>query len=213
MSPSPLSPSPSHSHSPPLSPSGPFSLHRLRTITTWGSGRDNTEDPLTQGNVTEASYILGPIQDPPDRPDLAVEVISTSGGIDELEVDLGLGVPEVWFWRDGALHIDVLDGEAHRSSPRSRLLPDLDPDLIVRFMSCPSQTQAVRGLRSPHDPRKGRWRLGNRGLSRAGFRVGLKLLGFPESTRRPACWRPTFPRPDHLPDSGKNPSSRICSIA
>ena len=106
------------------------------------------KEAQARGVEADESYILGPIQDPPDRPDLAVEVISTSGGIDKREVYLGLGVPEVWFWRDGALHIYVLDGEAYRRSPRSRLLPDLDPDLIVRFMSCPSQTQAVRGLRA-----------------------------------------------------------------
>lgn len=106
------------------------------------------KETQARGVEADESYILGPIQDPPDRPDLAVEAISTSGGIDKLEVYLGLDVPEVWFWRDGALHIYLRDGEAYRRSPRSRLLPDLDPDLIVRFMSYPSQTQAVRGLRT-----------------------------------------------------------------
>ena len=85
---------------------------------------------------------------PQEIPDLAVEVIWTSIGIDKLDVYLGLGVPEVWLWRDGALRIYLLDGQAYRWSPRSRLLPELAPELIVRFMSYPSQTQAVRALRA-----------------------------------------------------------------
>lgn len=75
------------------------------------------------------------------------------GGFDKLEIYRGLRAPEVWFWQDGALRIYLLDGEAHRPSGRSRLLPELDPDLIVRSRGCASQTQAVRalraGLRSP----------------------------------------------------------------
>lgn len=67
------------------------------------------------------------------------KVLLEQGKLGE-KVELELGVPEVWFWRNGTLHIRVLDGEATTGSPRSRLLPDLDRDLIVRFMSCPSQT-------------------------------------------------------------------------
>jgi len=100
-----------------------------------------------RGIEADQCYILGPIQAPPEVPDLAVEVVWTSGGIDKLEVYRGLGVPEVWFWQDGGLRIYLLAGGEYRQSPRSRVLPDLDPDLIVRFMSYPSQTQAVRGLR------------------------------------------------------------------
>jgi Uma2 family endonuclease len=101
-----------------------------------------------RGIEADASFVLGPIGDPPPEvPDLAVEVIWTSGGIDRLPVYRGLGVPEVWFWQDGALRIFLLDGEGYRQHPRGRLLPDLDPALIERFMAYPSQTQAVRGLR------------------------------------------------------------------
>ncbi|HYN77796.1 MAG TPA: Uma2 family endonuclease [Lamprocystis sp. (in: g-proteobacteria)] len=101
-----------------------------------------------RGAEADECYVLGPIQAPPDVPDLACEVIWTSGGIDKLEVYRGLGVPEVWFWQGGALRNLVLAGDAaYHQALRSRLLPGLDPDLIVRFMSYPSQAQAVRGLR------------------------------------------------------------------
>ena len=106
------------------------------------------KEAQARGVEADECYILGPIRNPPEVPDLAVEVIWTSGGIDKLDVYRGLGVPEVWLWRDRALRIYLLDGDAYRRSPRSRLLPELDPELIVRFMSYPSQTQAVRALRA-----------------------------------------------------------------
>ena len=37
----------------------------------------------------------------PDRPDLAIEVIHTSGGISKLDVYRKLAVPEVWIWKGG----------------------------------------------------------------------------------------------------------------
>ncbi|WP_295456093.1 Uma2 family endonuclease [uncultured Thiodictyon sp.] len=106
------------------------------------------KEAKARGIEADECFVMGPITRPPEIPDLACEVIWTSGGIDKLEVCRGLGVPEVWFWKDGALRIYVLEGDAYTQSQRSRLLPNLDPDLIVRFMAYPSQTQAVRGLRA-----------------------------------------------------------------
>src|SRR6266536_2614717 len=62
----------------------------------------------------------------PTSPDLAIEVVWTSGGIDKLEVYRGLGVREVWFWREGAIEISVLTGDHYEPRERSVLLPDLD---------------------------------------------------------------------------------------
>jgi Uma2 family endonuclease len=36
-------------------------------------------------------------------PDLAIEVVLSSGGVNKLAVYQGLGVREVWFWEEGAL--------------------------------------------------------------------------------------------------------------
>ena len=101
-----------------------------------------------RGVEADECFVLGPVNSPPTVPDLACEVIWTTGGIDKLEVYRGLGVPEVWFWQAGTLRIHVLNGDEYLQAPRSRLLPDLDPDLIVHCMAFPSQTQAVRTLRA-----------------------------------------------------------------
>jgi Uma2 family endonuclease len=101
-----------------------------------------------RGVEPDECYVLGVWTEPPAVPDLAIEVVWTSGGIDKLEVYRGLGVPEVWFWQNSALRIHHLEDDAYVERPRSRLLPDLDPNLIVRFMGYRSQIQAVQGLRA-----------------------------------------------------------------
>jgi Uma2 family endonuclease len=39
------------------------------------------------------------------RPDLAIEVVFTSGGLDKLKAYKQLKIPEVWFWEDGVLEV------------------------------------------------------------------------------------------------------------
>jgi len=80
-------------------------------------------------------------------PDIAIEVVWTSGGIDKLEVYRLLGVREVWFWQDGRLTFHALRGAIYVAIPRSEVLPALDPALIEGCMTELSQTAAVASLR------------------------------------------------------------------
>jgi len=75
-------------------------------------------------------------------------VVWTSGGIDKLDVYRGLGVPEVWIWKNAALRTFILQGHAYLPSARRRLLPDFDPALLARRMGESSQTQAGRTYRA-----------------------------------------------------------------
>jgi Uma2 family endonuclease len=83
----------------------------------------------------------------PTRPDLAIEVIWTSGGIDKLEVYRGLGVREVWFWREGAIEVWELAGERYERREGSGLLPDLDLGELARHIDAEDQTGSVRRYR------------------------------------------------------------------
>lgn len=88
-----------------------------------------------------------------DRPDIAIEVIWTSGGIDKLEVYRKLGVREVWYCERGTLKFFALRGERgnerYAEIPRSGFLPQLPLELILGGMrdTSQSQTAAVRTLR------------------------------------------------------------------
>ena len=70
-----------------------------------------------------------------DLPDLAIEVVLTSGGVDKLAVYAGLCVPEVWFWAGGAFYVNQLvDGE-YVARERSELLPELDLARVAELIN------------------------------------------------------------------------------
>ena len=58
-------------------------------------------------------------------PDLAIEMIVTSGLVDKLEIYRGLGVAEVWQWQSGRLLICRFRSVGYEVVRESPLLPDL----------------------------------------------------------------------------------------
>jgi len=98
------------------------------------------------GLEPDECFIVGSDQDKP-APDLAIEVVWTSGGIDKLEIYRRLGIGEVWFWKDDAIRVFVLAGDRYEQSERSRIFPGLDLGLIAGLLDRPTATQAVRALR------------------------------------------------------------------
>jgi hypothetical protein len=71
-------------------------------------------------------------------------VIWTSGGLNKLDVYRKLGVREVWFWKAGRLEVYVLRAERYVRTPRSRLVPEVDLDLLTSFL----HLRASRGIRA-----------------------------------------------------------------
>lgn len=111
-----------------------------------------------RGIDPDECYTLGVMG---DFPDIAFEVIWTSGGLDKLEVYQGLGVPEVWFWKAGAITIHRLGPDGYEDATQSQFLPGLDVAELGRFLDHPTQTQAARAYadvlraRSAAVPRSG----------------------------------------------------------
>jgi Uma2 family endonuclease len=97
------------------------------------------------GAEPDECYVVG-VRDA-DRPDLAIEVIWTHGGLDKLEIYRRLGVREIWFWQEGRIEVHRLRGKRYEAIPRSEILPALDLDELVSFLDEPSQTGAVRAYR------------------------------------------------------------------
>jgi Uma2 family endonuclease len=67
-------------------------------------------------------------------PDLSIEVVMTSGGINKLERYKALGMPEVWFWEDGLFMLYRLRGDRYDHISKSEIpeLAELDLDLLTR---------------------------------------------------------------------------------
>jgi Uma2 family endonuclease len=85
-------------------------------------------------------------------PDLAIEVTVTSGGIDKLLIYERLGVPEVWFWKDGTIDVYCLrqtgDGGTgvYEQVLRSELLPELDVELVAEHSRMADQYDAIQSF-------------------------------------------------------------------
>ena len=71
----------------------------------------------------DESYCLGARK---SVPDLVIEVIVTSGGIDTLEIYRRVGVQEVWFWEDSVISVYCLPSTGYELVSKSELLPELD---------------------------------------------------------------------------------------
>ena len=67
-------------------------------------------------------------------PDLAIEIVYTSGGVNKLSKYQALGVPEVWFWEDGTLRLYHLRENGYQEVMQSELsgLETLNIDLLKR---------------------------------------------------------------------------------
>ena len=112
-------------------------------FSTYGSW--TLQDQKTErGAEPDECYVFGNVAEP-ERPDLAIEVVWTRGGIDKLEVYRKLGVREVWYWRRGRLTPHVLVGEHYREV---EALPGIDLALLASFVDRPTTSQAIRDYRA-----------------------------------------------------------------
>lgn len=93
------------------------------------------EDPsVARGAEPDECYVFGPVSGA-TRPDLAIEVVWTSGGIDKLRVYAELGVREVWYWRRSVITPYVLRAGGYVAVERSECLAALDLGLLATFVA------------------------------------------------------------------------------
>jgi len=124
-------------------------------LETWCIDRDIDVSPFgswtlkqkkhRRGAEADECYIFGTGRR--DRPQLAIEVEWTSGGIDKLEIYRKLSVDEVWYWRKGIIEIYVMTDGSFVRVDRSHVLPDLDVELLASMLDRETLTQAVRDFR------------------------------------------------------------------
>jgi len=100
-----------------------------------------------RGAEPDECYVFGEVEEP-DRPDLAIEVVWTSGGINKLEVYRKLAVREVWYWRRGRIQPYVLRGERYEAVERSEALPELDLEQLASFLDRRPTSRAIREYRA-----------------------------------------------------------------
>ena len=123
-----------------------YALERGLDLSPYGSWTLRNA-PKASGIEPDECYIIGADQRA-ERPDLAIEVDCTSGGIDKLEIYRRLEVAEVWTWQDGQISIRVLRDGSYEQVDRSEKLPGIDLQLVTTLLDQPTAMQAVRALRT-----------------------------------------------------------------
>ena len=124
----------------------------------YGYGSTTFRRELKQrGLEPDECYCVG--ADLAQYPDIAIEVVVTSGGLDKLPIYESMGVAEVWFWADdqdafqlfGLTEGRPADGgrteRSYEPIAKSRLLPDLDFALLTRFVKRTDQPAAIKEYR------------------------------------------------------------------
>lgn len=97
------------------------------------------------GLEPDECYLIGDVTKP--RPDLALEVAWTSGGMDKLELYRRLGVPEVWIWKRNTVSFFVLTDDGYAQQPTSSYIPTFDPALLAEMLALETHSDVKRELR------------------------------------------------------------------
>jgi Uma2 family endonuclease len=121
-------------------------LERGVEFSTFGSWLLEDKD-VEVGLEPDECYVFGS-ESAETRPDLAIEVVWTSGGVRKLDIYAKLGVAEVWFWRRGRISVHLLTGSDYEEAAASRALPGIDLVELASYLDRPTSSQAMREYRA-----------------------------------------------------------------
>ncbi len=68
-------------------------------------------------------------------PDLAIEVIFSSGGIVDLQKYQALGIKEVWFWQNNHMIFYQLKDNNYQTTESSQYLPKLKSSILIDYVN------------------------------------------------------------------------------
>ncbi|QUS60461.1 Uma2 family endonuclease [Synechocystis sp. PCC 7339] len=116
-----------------------------KSIRFYSLGSTTFRSALTQWGIElDKSYCF---KSRKNIPDLAIEIVLTSGSIDSLEIYQALGVPEVWFWQNNQLDVYYLNKKNYEKVNQSELLPGLDLTLFASYIAWKEPFDAVLAFR------------------------------------------------------------------
>lgn len=128
-------------------------IYFLETDTEYfPTGSTTFREEQQAGGEPDESYCIGSDK---EFPDLAIEVVITSGGINRLELYRRLGVREVWFWHnDFSIYYLREDTPSqftqtfgYERISQSEVLPNLDMNLLTECIRNPHPLAAAKEFR------------------------------------------------------------------
>ncbi|MGK7899700.1 MAG: Uma2 family endonuclease [Xenococcus sp. (in: cyanobacteria)] len=118
-----------------------------KEIDLYGCGATTyKKEAKLRGLEPDESYCFGSRK---EIPDLAIEVVITSGGIDKLKIYQGLNVPEVLFWQEGKLTLYSLinELEGYQKVKQSQFLPALNFEILEQYINPEEEPKMVAQYR------------------------------------------------------------------
>lgn len=100
--------------------------------------------PKQAGKEPDESYCF---EIDKEFPDLAIEVVFYSGGVDSLEIYKRLQVKEVWFWQNNKIAIYYLADNEYTEVTSSQVLPNMDIELLTKYISQPNLRLAIKDFK------------------------------------------------------------------
>mgnify|MGYP001791678563 CR=1 FL=1 len=82
-----------------------------------------------------------------DFPDLAVEIVLSSGIVYKFDIYKGLGISEIWVWESGKITLYHLREYGHEQMKKSELLPNCDVELLAQHMNFEDEYDAIMSYR------------------------------------------------------------------
>ena len=112
-------------------------------IDYWGLGSTTfRKQNQKSGKEPDECYCIGTEK---QFPDIAIEVIVSSGGVDNLEVYKRLGIKEIWFWQNDCLTIYYLNQKGeYQQQNKSVILPELNINLLASYVTASNPRIAVK---------------------------------------------------------------------
>jgi len=114
---------------------------RTKGIRFYVLGGFTIEETEYSSAQPDESYCIDTDQ---EIPDIVIEVIITSGTINKRELYKPKGIPEIWFWKSNQLRVFHLKDGEYQEVARSEFFPDLELDLLRRYIAHPDQYDAVQ---------------------------------------------------------------------
>lgn len=123
-----------------------FAEKQIECVPTGAFTQEKEGEASAQADI---SYFIGrrPVQGENLIPDLSIEVVITSGGVNKLNRYSVLGVPEVWFWEDGLFSLYHLRESGYEKIEQSELLADLNIEFLSRCVMMDSFIDAISEFR------------------------------------------------------------------
>ena len=124
-----------------------YCLDRDIPITPYGSWHLEKKSEEAAAEPDEC-YVFAADPKSKEWPDLAIEVVWTSGGINKLEIYRRLRVDEVWFWQRDVLTVFGLTSDGYKPRTRSVHVPDLEIEMLCKPSELEPLNEAIKQLRA-----------------------------------------------------------------